>query len=1015
MIRIKALGGLCVYGEDGRPQSGAAAQPRRMAVLALLAHAGDRGVMRDRILALLWPDTEEERARNNLAQSLYALRRDLGEDTIVGTKELRLNPDGISSDVADFRSALTRGDNARAASVYAGPFLDGFHVPGASELTRWVDDERQALSHEHRRVLKSLAHAATAAADTDGAVAWWRKLAAADPLNPRVAIGLMEALAAAGDRAGALDHARIYEALLEQELDLPPDREVVQLAKRLRDSALPVEAAATVATIEATTPMPNRAAPGIRATVSPPTPNEERDHEPTDVASDAAIATESVDGPPVFSPVAPPAAVATAPGAAMSRRGSRISRWGVAAAFVAVAVVAATWYVRGSRSSTAMPVVAVGYIAGYELGERSSELTAPLGDLLATNLARVPGLRVVSAGRMLELIARAGSDTSARALKAAATAAARAAGATELVDGALYRRADRQLRLDLRRVDVATGAIVDARSVEGPDLFALVDSGTARLATRLGVNAPVGSVADVTTRSLPAYRLYVEAMRRYYATDEVAAYRLLSAAVAEDSTFALATYYWAVTTPNAEVAAERLARAVRLSAAASDRERLTIRAGVAFHLSAPELGSIAETLATRYPDEVHGHFYRGTAFTMAEDYLAAVPHLRRAIELESLATDARSGAAAGPGPCPSCDARNRLVFEYLSLDSLAAAERETMAWIRSAPTSESAWVQLSYVLDALGRPGDALAALDSARHLENGGSTEVQNALVSHWLRVGDYARAEELQRVRLANASALDQRQALWYLAIALRDQGRGNEALAMARRFRTISARIEPSPGPGGVPQSATMEAVVLDAMGRYRAAAALFDSIAHWRVAGMAPSQYARNRVWMSAHAANARAAMGDTTGLPELADTMAAYGSRSGLGRDQRLHHEVRGLIFAARGDDNAAMGEYRASIRSLTTGYTRTNVALARSLLRLGRGPESVPVLQAALRAGVEASALYVSRTELHELLARSWEAVGRSDSAAAHFRIAARVWSAGDPPYRARSAAAAARAVALTR
>ena len=54
-------------------------------------------------------------------------------------------------------------------------------------------------------------------------------------------------------------------------------------------------------------------------------------------------------------------------------------------------------------------------------------------------------------------------------------------------------------------------------------------------------------------------------------------------------------------------------------------------------------------------------------------------------------------------------------------------------------------------------------------------------------------------------------------------------------------------------------------------------------------------------------------------------------------------------------------------------------------------------------------------TELHELLARSWEAAGRSDSAAAHFRIAARVWSAGDPPYRARSAAAAARAVALTR
>src|SRR5690606_6295280 len=44
----------------------------------------------------------------------------------------------------------------------------------------------------------------------------------------------MEALAAAGDRAGALRHARIHAQLVEQEFGTKPDPAVVALAERLR-------------------------------------------------------------------------------------------------------------------------------------------------------------------------------------------------------------------------------------------------------------------------------------------------------------------------------------------------------------------------------------------------------------------------------------------------------------------------------------------------------------------------------------------------------------------------------------------------------------------------------------------------------------------------------------------------------------------------------------------------------------------------------------------------------------
>ena len=51
MLRIRAFGGLAVE-RDGVPLSGAAAQPRRLAILAVLTRAGNRGASRERLLAL---------------------------------------------------------------------------------------------------------------------------------------------------------------------------------------------------------------------------------------------------------------------------------------------------------------------------------------------------------------------------------------------------------------------------------------------------------------------------------------------------------------------------------------------------------------------------------------------------------------------------------------------------------------------------------------------------------------------------------------------------------------------------------------------------------------------------------------------------------------------------------------------------------------------------------------------------------------------------------------------------
>src|SRR5437870_4552598 len=237
LLHLKTFGGLSI-ASNGVPVSGAAQQRKTLALLALLAAAGKSGLGRDKLVAYLWPDADAEHARGLLKQACYALRRDLHQpDLLLGTTQLSLNPVIIVSDVQAFEDALERRADAAAAELYAGPFLDGFYLSDAAEFERWVEAARRRLRDRATAALERLATQAAAGGDQRGAVAWWRRLAALDPLNSHVALGLMKGLAAAGDRAGALQAARVHESLLREEVGVALDAAVADLTERLRAEA----------------------------------------------------------------------------------------------------------------------------------------------------------------------------------------------------------------------------------------------------------------------------------------------------------------------------------------------------------------------------------------------------------------------------------------------------------------------------------------------------------------------------------------------------------------------------------------------------------------------------------------------------------------------------------------------------------------------------------------------------------------------------------------------------------
>jgi len=238
MLILELLGTLSLRDET-RPVPVAAQQKRPLGLLAILGLGGKPGLSRDRIEAYLWPESSGARAQHALDQTVYAIRHALGSDVILATaRELRLNPELVRVDVWEFEQAIRASQWTAAVGHYKGPLLDGFHFADSHELDSWIESNRSRLRLEYQKAIEFLANSSAEAGDHSQSVTWWRRLANSDPLSPGATKKLILALAAAGDRAGAVQYARVYQELVRQELEMEPDAEIEDLAAVLSRPAI---------------------------------------------------------------------------------------------------------------------------------------------------------------------------------------------------------------------------------------------------------------------------------------------------------------------------------------------------------------------------------------------------------------------------------------------------------------------------------------------------------------------------------------------------------------------------------------------------------------------------------------------------------------------------------------------------------------------------------------------------------------------------------------------------------
>lgn len=521
-----------------------------------------------------------------------------------------------------------------------------------------------------------------------------------------------------------------------------------------------------------------------------------------------------------------------------------------------------------------------------------------------------------------------------------------------------------------------------------------------------------GGAAEPTYASLVARRFYEEGLRTYYQIDVHRSNRFFRAALREDSTCAMCAYYAAISMNDIDppAALGYFRTALRLASRAPERDRLYIQVAWKWFAGVPTTLSTAESLAALHPDDPTAQYGMASALVNDGRFEEAASFYRRVIDLDSV------GLRGQSPQCRACDAEEALIRTYWAADSFTAAEREARAWIYAQPRSRRAWYLLAETYQRLDRYEEALAVRDAAGRLwpaeaddEDDGDERAVAAI-----RRGDFEEADAYFAIRARDGSYSIQQAALWWLIISLRNQGRLAAAMDAANRYQKAADTAGPS---GSRTASAFARAQVMFEQGRFRGAAALFDSVANerQRPAAELPGISAHERCWAFTHEAASLAAFGDTAAVAALADSVERIGALSAYGLDRRLYLHLRGLLAWARRDRWASEANLRLALHSTTEGYTRANFQLGRMLLAERRPREAVAILQPALRGSLEASNYYVTRTELHEALAQAFTMLGKPDSAAAHDRQVVRAWAHADPHFAERVSQARTRLAAAER
>ncbi|RIH85749.1 ATP-binding protein [Calidithermus roseus] len=227
--RLRLLGEATLEVEGRSPVR---LERRTAGVLAYVALEGP--TPRSRLAGLLWPETPEHTARNNLAQALRRLRQAAGGyEAVSGDEVLRL-AEGLEADAARLVLLTFQGRYAEALAL-EGELLWGHDYDDCPDFADWLLAEREHLAGLWREALEAEAERLEREGELREAVALALRLQEADPFSEEHLRRVMRLHYLLGDRGAALSAYYRGQERLRQGLGvdpLPQTQALVQMIER---------------------------------------------------------------------------------------------------------------------------------------------------------------------------------------------------------------------------------------------------------------------------------------------------------------------------------------------------------------------------------------------------------------------------------------------------------------------------------------------------------------------------------------------------------------------------------------------------------------------------------------------------------------------------------------------------------------------------------------------------------------------------------------------------------------
>lgn len=217
---------------------------------------------RPALAKLLWPEHNADNARMNLRQTLYQLRRILGDETVdppwllVDRRTIGLNPAAAwHIDVVAFRTLIaataTHSHQSlatceacleqlhRAVEHYRSDFLTGFALDDSAPFEEWRRITQEQLFFQAFDALRQLTTAAVARRDHAAVLRYAQRQLALEPWHEEAHRQLMAAYWWRGQRNVALAQYESCRQILADELAAVPDKQTIALYEQIRAGAAP--------------------------------------------------------------------------------------------------------------------------------------------------------------------------------------------------------------------------------------------------------------------------------------------------------------------------------------------------------------------------------------------------------------------------------------------------------------------------------------------------------------------------------------------------------------------------------------------------------------------------------------------------------------------------------------------------------------------------------------------------------------------------------------------------------